>query len=155
MTKKKSAASQGFKLLFLLLLGNNLNIESFPYSDMADIVSHPPNASIKVNYFGISPKVLAICQTSRTDSIYLRVPSLFILKLILEISRNSQQNTFDKVSFLMKLQAEACNFIKKGTLAQVFSCNFAKFLKHLFLQNQTTCSFYFSYDVVPHISQYY
>ena len=27
-----------------------------------------------------------------------------------------------KVSFLIKLQAETCNFIKKETLAQVFPC---------------------------------
>ena len=34
----------------------------------------------------------------------------------------------------MKLQAKAkaCNFIKKETLAQVFSCEFAKFLRSLF-----------------------
>ena len=33
------------------------------------------------------------------------------------------------VSFLIKLQAEACNFITKETPAQVFSYNFAKFLR--------------------------
>ena len=31
-----------------------------------------------------------------------------------------------RVSFIIKLQAEACNFIKKETLAQVFSCEFCK-----------------------------
>ena len=35
-------------------------------------------------------------------------------------------------SFLIKLQAEACNFIKKETLAQVFSVNFEKFVRTLF-----------------------
>ena len=30
------------------------------------------------------------------------------------------------MSFLIKLQAKACNFIKKETLANVFSVNFAK-----------------------------
>ena len=29
----------------------------------------------------------------------------------------------------MKLQTEACNFIKKETLAQVFSCEFRKIFK--------------------------
>ena len=38
-------------------------------------------------------------------------------KVSLEISQNSLENTYARVSFLIKLQAEAFNFIKKGTLA--------------------------------------
>ena len=34
--------------------------------------------------------------------------------------------------FLIKLQAEACNFIKKETLAQVFSCEFSEISKSIF-----------------------
>ena len=34
--------------------------------------------------------------------------------------------------FLMKLQAEACNFIKKETLAQVLSCEFGEICKNTF-----------------------
>ena len=34
-------------------------------------------------------------------------------KVFLEISQNSQQNICVRVPFLIKLQAEACNFIKK------------------------------------------
>ena len=41
--------------------------------------------------------------------------------VFLEISQNSQKSTCARVSFLMKLQASACNFTKKETLAQVFS----------------------------------
>ena len=36
------------------------------------------------------------------------------------------------VSFLIKLQAEVCNFIKKETLAQVFSCEFCGIYKNTF-----------------------
>ena len=32
------------------------------------------------------------------------------------------------------MRPEACNFIKKGTLAQVFSCEFCEFSKKTFLQ---------------------
>ena len=39
----------------------------------------------------------------------------------------------DTVSSLIKLHA--CNFIKKETLTQVFSCDFAKFLRTTSLQN--------------------
>ena len=42
------------------------------------------------------------------------------------------QNTCAIVSFLIKLQVEACNFIKKETLAQVFSCEFCKISKSTF-----------------------
>ena len=38
-------------------------------------------------------------------------------KVFLETSQNSQENTCVRVSFLIKLQAAACNFIKKETLA--------------------------------------
>ena len=34
--------------------------------------------------------------------------------------------------FLIKLQAEACNFIKKKTLTQVFSCEFCEISKNTF-----------------------
>ena len=34
--------------------------------------------------------------------------------------------------FLVKLQATACNFIKKETLAQVLSCEFCEFFKDTF-----------------------
>ena len=49
--------------------------------------------------------------------------------MFLEISQNSQESTCARVSFLIKLQAEACNFIKKETLARCFPVNFAKFLR--------------------------
>ena len=38
-------------------------------------------------------------------------------KVFLEISQNSQENTWARVSFF-----QACNFNKKETLAQAFSC---------------------------------
>ena len=38
-------------------------------------------------------------------------------KVFLEILQNSQENTSARASFLIKLQALACNFIKKETLA--------------------------------------
>ena len=66
-----------------------------------------------------------------------------------EISQNSQENTCARVSFLIKLQASmfkvnnkdarttpnACNFTKKETLTQMFSCEFVKFLRTPILQN--------------------
>ena len=42
------------------------------------------------------------------------------------------RNTCARVSFLIKLQASAFNFIKKETLAQVFSCKFYKFSRNTF-----------------------
>ena len=49
-------------------------------------------------------------------------PEVFSKKVFLKISQNLHENlTFVPVSFLIKLQALAFNFIKKETLAQVFS----------------------------------
>ena len=50
--------------------------------------------------------------------------SYSVKKVFLKISPNSQEDTCARVSFLIKFQAEVCNFIKKETLAQVFSLNF-------------------------------
>ena len=44
-----------------------------------------------------------------------------VKKVLLTIVQSSQKNNSVRLSFLIKLQAEACNFIKKETLAQVFS----------------------------------
>ena len=52
--------------------------------------------------------------------------------MFLEISQDSQENTCARVSFLIKLQTKACNFIKKGTLAQMFSCELCEISKSTF-----------------------
>ena len=52
--------------------------------------------------------------------------------MFLEISQHPQENTCTRVSFSIKLQAEAYNFIKKETLAQVFSCEFCEISKNTF-----------------------
>ena len=59
--------------------------------------------------------------------------SCSVRKVFLEILQNSQGNTCARVSSLIKLQAESCNFIKKETVAQVFSVNFAKLVGTPFL----------------------
>ena len=51
-----------------------------------------------------------------------------IKKMFLKISKNSQENTCARVSFLIKLQAKAA----KETLAQVFSCEFFATFKSTF-----------------------
>ena len=62
------------------------------------------------------------------------VQRCFAKKVFLEISQNSQENTCVKVSFLINLKTflKACNFIKKETLAQVFSCEFCEISKSTF-----------------------
>ena len=57
-----------------------------------------------------------------------------VKKVSLKNSQNSQENTCAGVSFLIKLQAVACNFTKKrcsGTGS--FSVNFVNFLRTSFL----------------------
>ena len=64
-----------------------------------------------------------------TEAVYRRCS---IKKVFLEILQNSQGNTCARASYFIRLQAEACNFIKKETLAQVFSCEFCKISKNTF-----------------------
>ena len=56
----------------------------------------------------------------------------FIKKVFLKILPNSQENSCARASFLIKLQAWACNSIKKEALAQVLSCEFCKIPKNIF-----------------------
>ena len=49
-----------------------------------------------------------------------------------EILQNSQGSTYARVSFLIKLKADPCNFIRKETLAQVFSSEFCEITKNTF-----------------------
>ena len=74
---------------------------------------------------------------------------LFIQRVVLALDRSSHRQCsvkkgvlgiFAKFTgkhpcqslFLIKLQVEACNFIKKETLAQVFSCEFCEISKNTF-----------------------
>ena len=57
---------------------------------------------------------------------------MFCKKGVLKVSQNSRENTCSRVSFIMKLLPEACNFVKKQTLAQVFSCEFCDIFKNTF-----------------------
>ena len=67
---------------------------------------------------------------TKNMSVFSKVSSslqeVFCKKGVPKTLQNSQENTCARVSFLIKLQALDCNFIKKETLANVFSVNFAK-----------------------------
>ena len=53
------------------------------------------------------------------------------------MSQNSQENICATCSFLIKFQADACNFIKKETLAQALSCEFCEISKRSFFYRTT------------------
>ena len=55
-----------------------------------------------------------------------------VREVFLEILENSQEKTCARVPFLIKLQAQACNFIRKETLAQAFSCEFSEISKNTY-----------------------
>ena len=59
-------------------------------------------------------------------------PKVFYRKIYLKNSQNLQENPCTRVSFLIKLQVSACNFIKKETLAQVFYCEFCEIFESTF-----------------------
>ena len=52
-------------------------------------------------------------------------------KVLLEIFQNSQENTFARDSFLIKLQAWTATLFKNRFWHRCFSVNFAKFLRTL------------------------
>ena len=54
------------------------------------------------------------------------------IKVFLEILQNSHENTYARVSFLIKLQTLDLQLYSKETLVQVFSCEFFEIFKNTF-----------------------
>ena len=71
--------------------------------------------------------ILRIALTSHLPEIRSKLRTVFW-----EISQNSKENTCPWDYFLINLQVEACNFLKKETLSQVFSCEFREISKNTF-----------------------
>ena len=76
-----------------------------------------------------SGQVLFYNKTLLSRSILKEV---FCKKGVFRNSQNSQENTCVRIFLKIKLQTEACNFIKKKTLTQVFFCEFCKISKNTF-----------------------
>ena len=57
-----------------------------------------------------------------------------VKKVFLKISQNLQKSICVRISFLIKLLAEACNFLKKETLPQVISCELCEIGATLYLR---------------------
>ena len=75
-------------------------------------------------------------------------PEVFCKKVLLQISQNSQENICARVSLLIELQAQACNFIKNEALAQMFPVNFVQFLRTPFYIEHFWCLLLFSAKII-------
>ena len=78
-------------------------------------------------------ELLAVLVTISTETANGEAPWK---KLFLKNLQNSQKNPSARAFFLVKLQAETCNFIKKETLTQVFPCEFCVTFKNNFFKEQ-------------------
>ena len=64
-------------------------------------------------------------------------------EVFLKLLQDSQENTCARVSFFDKVAGLACNFIKKETLAQVFSCEFCEICKNTFFDKHLQMTAFF------------
>ena len=71
-----------------------------------------------------------------------------VKKMLLQISQNLQENICTRVSFLIELQAQDCNFIKNEVLAQMFPVNFVQFLRTPFYIEHFWCLVLFFAKIV-------
>ena len=78
-------------------------------------------------------ELLAVLVTISTETANGEAPWK---KLFLKNLQNPQKNPSARASFLVKLQAETCNFIKKETLTQVFPCECCVTFKNNFFTEQ-------------------
>ena len=61
-------------------------------------------------------------------------PELFYKKGVLKKFLKFTGKHLCHSSYLIKLQAETCNFIKRETLVQVFSCECSEFFRNIFFR---------------------
>ena len=54
--------------------------------------------------------------------------------MFLKISQNFQETPVPESLFYKGFRPQACNFIKRETLAQVFSCEFCEIFKNIYFQ---------------------
>ena len=73
--------------------------------------------------------LMTVCKSCK--SYQKQPPEVLIKNVFLKISQISQENTCDRASFLIKLQAYN-NLIKKESLAQVSSCEICEIFKKTF-----------------------
>ena len=102
-----------------------------------------------VNMMSVVTPVMEIKPYSSTWRSEAATRDVLWKNAFLETSQNSPENTCARVSFLIRLQAlqaKACNFVKKETLAQVFSCESCKISKNTFFTEHlgTTASRHYS-----------
>ena len=77
-------------------------------------------------------KVVGLQKSSKILTTEATTRGLLWKKVFFKISQYSQENTYARVYFLVKLQVDVCNLIKKETLAQVFSCEFCEIFKNTY-----------------------
>ena len=83
-------------------------------------------------------RVLITSEQIITESV---VQSCSVKNVFVEISQNSQENTWARVSFLITLQAPA-TLLKKRLWLRCFPMHFVKFLRVPYLENTSGGSFY-------------
>ena len=117
---KMFTGKQGWSL-FLIKLQTFRPVTLLKRDSITDVFVHQrkPAKSSKRDFSGFSSSF-----TQKQPAV------VFYKKGVLKNSQNSQENSCAIVSFLLKLQAEACSFVKKGTLTQVFSCEFCEIFKN-------------------------
>ena len=110
-----------------------------PLSTRRSVISRPIFSIWldKITYLIKSAKIWSNCRRFNSGVLVLleseaAIGGVLWRKVFLKMSQNSQENNGAKVSFSTKLQAEACNFIKKETLAEVLSCEFCEIFQNTF-----------------------
>ena len=88
------------------------------YEEIVWCTNHP---NLHIYAFRRSCSFIWGCRSSR--------PEVFCEKVFLEISQDSQENTYARVSFLIKLQTTPATLLKKRLWHRCFPVNFAKFLR--------------------------
>ena len=88
---------------------------------------------------------------NHSDHTKAATEDVLLKKVFLKTSQNSHIKTPARFSFLIDYSSEACNFIKRETLAQVLSCEFCEISKNTFSKEQirTTSSYHkqFNYTI--------
>ena len=85
---------------------------------------HTKFMTFEVTKIGLEPAISNLGDQHSTEAVIRRCS---VKNVLLKAFQNWRKNKYARISFLIRLQVDACNLIKKENLAQVFSCvNFDK-----------------------------
>ena len=105
-----------------------------PSANVSSLLSLLLLLSLRLTIHKLTAKENIVAYWHSYDNLQKHPPEVFCKKIVLKnfAKIKFRKNTCDRAILSIKLQAQACNFIKKRLWHRVFSCEFCEIFKNTF-----------------------